>query len=119
MSYRRNDIKYRRNEAFVDVIENVNLLMSATGIPRHTLTTGTALRTDVSGQIMMRAFLSGTPECRFGLNDSLLFDATDALPSLGYISQMSLIAVVSITPTNPPKPTPAASPWKIANSTNV
>ena len=31
MSYRRNDIKYRRNEAFVDVIENVNLLMSATG----------------------------------------------------------------------------------------
>jgi AP-2 complex subunit mu-1 len=75
MSYRRNDIKYRRNEAFVDVIEDVNLLMSATG---------TALRTDVSGQIMMRAFLSGTPECRFGLNDSLLFDATDALPSSGY-----------------------------------
>jgi len=74
MSYRRNDIKYRRNEAFVDVIENVNLLMSSTG---------TTLRTDVSGQIMMRAFLSGTPECRFGLNDSLLFDATDALPSSG------------------------------------
>src|SRR5579862_9557523 len=33
MSYRRNDIKYRRNEAFVDVIENVNLLMSSTGSP--------------------------------------------------------------------------------------
>jgi AP-2 complex subunit mu-1 len=32
MSYRRSDIKHRRNEAFVDVIENVNLLMSATGI---------------------------------------------------------------------------------------
>ena len=47
---------------------------------------GTALRADVSGQIMMRAFLSGTPECRFGLNDSLLFDATDALPSAGYQS---------------------------------
>jgi len=31
MSYRRSDIKYRRNEAFVDVIENVNHLMSATG----------------------------------------------------------------------------------------
>ena len=77
MSYRRNDIKYRRNEAFVDVIENVNHLMSATG---------TSLRADVSGQIMMRAYLSGTPECRFGLNDSLLFDATDNLPSLGYNS---------------------------------
>jgi hypothetical protein len=33
MSYRRSDIKYRRNEAFVDVIENVNYLMSATGNP--------------------------------------------------------------------------------------
>jgi len=76
MSYRRSDIKYRRNEAFVDVIENVNLLMSATG---------TALRADVSGQIMMRAFLTGTPECRFGLNDSLLFDNSDSQnPSLGY-----------------------------------
>ena len=31
MSYRRSDIKYRRNEAYVDVIEDVNLLMSATG----------------------------------------------------------------------------------------
>jgi AP-2 complex subunit mu-1 len=85
MSYRRSDIKYRRNEAFVDVIENVNLLMSATGTPQLVANPGTALRTDVSGQIMMRAFLSGTPECRFGLNDSLLFDATDALPSSGYI----------------------------------
>jgi len=33
----------------------------------------------------MRAYLSGTPECRFGLNDSLLFDASDNLPSLGYL----------------------------------
>ncbi|KAI9872681.1 MAG: hypothetical protein M1823_008110, partial [Watsoniomyces obsoletus] len=29
-SWRRGDIKYRKNEAFVDVIEDVNLLMSAT-----------------------------------------------------------------------------------------
>src|SRR5271154_5377500 len=30
-SWRRSDVKYRKNEAFVDVIEDVNLLMSATG----------------------------------------------------------------------------------------
>ena len=48
------------------------------------LIAGTSLRADVSGQIMMRAYLSGTPECRFGLNDSLLFDINDALPSSGY-----------------------------------
>jgi AP-2 complex subunit mu-1 len=65
ISWRRNDIKYRKNEAFIDVIESVNLLMS---------NTGTILRADVAGQILMRAYLSGTPECKFGLNDKLLLD---------------------------------------------
>lgn len=65
LSWRRSDIKYRKNEAFVDVIEDVNLLTSATG---------TVLRADVNGQIVMRAYLSGTPECKFGLNDRLLLD---------------------------------------------
>ncbi|KAK2749828.1 hypothetical protein FQN57_005242 [Myotisia sp. PD_48] len=65
LSWRRSDVKYRKNEAFVDVIEDVNLLMSATG---------TVLRADVNGQIVMRAYLSGTPECKFGLNDRLLVD---------------------------------------------
>ena len=46
----------------MDVIEDVNLLMSATG---------TVLRADVAGQIVMRAYLTGTPECKFGLNDRL------------------------------------------------
>lgn len=65
ISWRRNDIKYRKNEAFIDVIESVNLLIS---------NTGTILRGDVSGQILMRAYLSGTPECKFGLNDKLVLD---------------------------------------------
>ncbi|EGC44898.1 AP-2 complex subunit mu-1 [Histoplasma capsulatum var. duboisii H88] len=69
LSWRRSDIKYRKNEAFVDVIEDVNLLMSATG---------TVLRADVNGQIVMRAYLSGMPECKFGLNDRLLLDSNDA-----------------------------------------
>lgn len=71
MSWRRSDIKYRKNEAFVDVIEDVNLLMSATG---------SVLRADVNGQIVMRAYLTGTPECKFGLNDRLLLDG-DSLSS--------------------------------------
>ncbi|KAK9708191.1 clathrin associated protein complex medium subunit, partial [Basidiobolus ranarum] len=64
-SWRRADIKYRKNEAFIDVIESVNLLMS---------NKGTVLRADVAGQIVMRAYLSGTPECKFGLNDKILLD---------------------------------------------
>ena len=70
-SWRRGDIKYRKNEAFVDVIEDVNLLMSATG---------TVLRADVNGQIVMRAYLTGTPECKFGLNDQLLLAQSGANP---------------------------------------
>jgi AP-2 complex subunit mu-1 len=31
-SWRRSDIKYRKNEAFIDVIESVNLLISNTGM---------------------------------------------------------------------------------------
>src|ERR1700749_1797830 len=34
-SWRRNDIKYKKNEAFVDVVESVNLLMSAKGDLHH------------------------------------------------------------------------------------
>jgi len=43
--------------------------------------TGSVLRADVTGQIIMRAYLSGTPECKFGLNDRLLLD-NDGLLSL-------------------------------------
>ncbi|CAH7681778.1 AP-2 complex subunit MU-1 [Phakopsora pachyrhizi] len=80
-SWRRNDVKYRKNEAFVDVIETVNLIMSSTG---------TVLRADVDGQILMRAYLSGTPECKFGLNDKLLLEKTDQVKTLGDDSSVEL-----------------------------
>ena len=74
LSWRRDNIKYRKNEAFVDVIEDVNLLVSASG---------TVLRADVNGAIEMRAYLSGTPECKFGLNDRLTLGDDGADTSLG------------------------------------
>ncbi|KIY70431.1 clathrin adaptor, mu subunit [Cylindrobasidium torrendii FP15055 ss-10] len=67
-NWRRGDVKYKKNEAFVDVIELVNLSMSAKG---------TVLRADVDGHIQMRAYLSGTPECKFGLNDKLVIDKSE------------------------------------------
>ncbi|KAI5307415.1 hypothetical protein KEM55_008335 [Ascosphaera atra] len=42
--------------------------------------TGTVLRADVNGRIIMRAYLTGTPECKFGLNDRLLLDGADDAP---------------------------------------
>ena len=32
------------------------------------------LRADVDGHILMRAYLTGMPECKFGLNDKLVLD---------------------------------------------
>jgi AP-2 complex subunit mu-1 len=77
-------VKYKKNEAFVDVVETVNLSMSAKGDDNldllvnlcniHDCSLGTVLRADVDGHIQMRAYLSGTPECKFGLNDKLVID---------------------------------------------
>jgi AP-2 complex subunit mu-1 len=63
--WRREGIVHKKNEVFIDVLESVNLLVSATGA---------VLRSDVSGQVIMRAMLSGMPECKLGLNDKLILD---------------------------------------------
>jgi len=65
ISWRKPNIRYAKNEVFIDVIENVNLLMSSKGTP---------LRSDVTGQVVMKVFLSGMPECRFGLNDRVTLE---------------------------------------------
>ena len=61
-SWRAEGIKYKRNEVYIDVIENVNVLMS---------NKGTVLRSDVTGSIMVKSQLSFMPECKFGMNDKL------------------------------------------------
>ena len=66
IGWRKEGLKYRKNEVFIDVIEEVNALIAQNG---------TVLQRDVSGKIMMKSFLSGMPECRFGLNDKLMLQA--------------------------------------------
>lgn len=63
IDWRREGISYRKNEIFIDTNENVNILISQTGGILHS---------EVIGKIIMKAYLSGMPECRFGLNDKLL-----------------------------------------------
>ncbi|KAK8814938.1 hypothetical protein WA556_006975 [Blastocystis sp. ATCC 50177/Nand II] len=63
IDWRREGITYRKNEIFIDTLESVNLLISQTGA---------VLRSEVVGKIVMKAYLTGMPECRFGLNDKLL-----------------------------------------------
>jgi len=63
VSWRSEGIKYRKNEVFLDVIESVNLLVSANG---------NVLRSEIVGAIKMKVFLSGMPELRLGLNDKII-----------------------------------------------
>uniref|UniRef100_H3G8V8 MHD domain-containing protein n=1 Tax=Phytophthora ramorum TaxID=164328 RepID=H3G8V8_PHYRM len=69
IDWRREGIRYKRNEVYLDVFESVNLLMSSTG---------TILRNEVAGQVVMKTLLTGMPECKLGLNDKLTMQKGDA-----------------------------------------
>eukprot|EP00899_Mesostigma_viride_P028995 jgi/Mesvir1/9280/Mv06187-RA.1 len=62
VGWRAEGILYKKNEVFLDIVESVNLLMS---------NKGTILRSDVTGRVMMKCFLSGMPDLKLGLNDKL------------------------------------------------
>merc|ERR1719199_394884 len=66
VSWRSEGIKYAKNDAFLDVVESVNLTVNSSG---------SVVRSEVNGALKMRAYLSGMPECKLGLNDKVLFDA--------------------------------------------
>lgn len=65
VSWRPEGIKHAKNEIFLDVIERLNILVSANG---------NVLRSEILGRIRMRSFLSGMPELKLGLNDKVLFE---------------------------------------------
>lgn len=61
--YRDENVFYKRNEVYIDVVESVNVLLS---------NKGTILKADVQGNVVVKCQLSGMPECKFGMNDKLL-----------------------------------------------
>ncbi len=65
IDWRREGIRYRNNEVYIDVQETISMQIS---------TTGQLLRSEITGKVMMKALLSGMPECKFGLNDKLIMD---------------------------------------------
>eukprot|EP00344_Euplotes_crassus_P011270 CAMPEP_0196997066 /NCGR_PEP_ID=MMETSP1380-20130617/2783_1 /TAXON_ID=5936 /ORGANISM="Euplotes crassus, Strain CT5" /LENGTH=401 /DNA_ID=CAMNT_0042413201 /DNA_START=90 /DNA_END=1295 /DNA_ORIENTATION=- len=69
--WRSEGIRYRKNEIFIDIIENLNVLVS---------NKGNILRTDVVGQVVMKTKLTGMPECKFGINDKLFMRAASGDP---------------------------------------
>ena len=89
IGWRREGIKYRRNELFLDVLEYVNLLMSPQGKKRINkncfyltishlsmyISAGQVLSAHVAGKVVMKSYLSGMPECKFGINDKIVVDS--------------------------------------------
>ena len=82
IGWRKEGIKYRRNELFLDVMEYVNLLMSPQGqvLSAHVAgKVGPRLKMFFFSyfvfQILMKSYLSGMPECKFGINDKIVMDS--------------------------------------------
>jgi len=76
--WRRSGIVYANNEIYVDLLESINVLVASDG---------SLLRSDVQGEIKIRCYLSGMPECKLSLNDRLLMENEEkimaqTLPSL-------------------------------------
>ncbi|CAD8161646.1 unnamed protein product [Paramecium octaurelia] len=63
VSWRPTGLHYEKNELYLDIIESVNLLISAKD---------TVLRAEVVGSIELKSKLTGMPECQIGMNDKLL-----------------------------------------------
>lgn len=63
ISWRDHNIKYRKNEVFLNVDEKITHLMDGKG---------NVLRSHIDGAINMRSHLSGMPVCRFGFSSENL-----------------------------------------------
>lgn len=75
VSWRKEGIFYKKNEAFLDVIESINMLITANG---------QVLNSEILGEIKIKSHLSGMPDLRLGLNDKGIFTGNnDAITDSG------------------------------------
>lgn len=81
IDWRQPGIKYRHNEVYVDVMEEVSLMVSVDG---------SILNSEARGIVRMKTFLTGMPECQLALNDKLLMDMETSLSEpLGGVAKNS------------------------------
>ena len=66
VSWRKEGIKYNINEAWLDVIEKVDELISSSG---------NVLSSQINGSVIMKSFLSGMPQVTVGLNDKVVLQS--------------------------------------------
>lgn len=63
--WRSGTYKYNKNEVFLDVIEKINMVITANG---------QVIKSEVEGVLRMNCRLSGMPELLIGINDKKFFD---------------------------------------------
>lgn len=68
VSWRKEGIFYKKNEAFLDVIESINMLITANG---------QVLNSEILGEVNIKSHLSGMPDLRLGLNDKGIFNSEE------------------------------------------
>jgi AP-1 complex subunit mu len=66
VSWRKEGIKYKENEAWLDVIEKVDELISSSG---------NVLSSQINGSVIMKSYLSGMPHVTIGLNDKVVLQS--------------------------------------------
>ena len=66
VSWRSEGIRYQKNEVFLDVVESLNIVVNAAG---------QVVNSETFGALRLRAYLSGMPECKLGLNDKIMLHA--------------------------------------------
>lgn len=62
VTWRPPNVFHINNEIYLDVIENINLLINKSG---------EIIKADVNGVVTLKSLLSGDPTCKFGMNDKL------------------------------------------------
>lgn len=65
VGWRKEGLKYRRNEVFLDVMEDVQMVVNPEG---------TTLSAEIKGKLAMDTRLSGMPDVKIGFNDRVSFD---------------------------------------------
>jgi len=70
VDWRRAGVKHKKNEVFVDVMEEMSLLVSVDG---------SQLSCEAAGSINLKVFLSGMPECQLSLNDKISLSSEPVL----------------------------------------
>jgi AP-2 complex subunit mu-1 len=88
IDWRREGIKYRRNEVYIDVHETVTLVTSISG---------QVLRAELVGKVLMKSQLSGMPECKFGLNDKLIMEKEGGAAAIAASSKSSGVEIDDCT----------------------